>query len=128
MFIFLALASLLLIFPQTCPTHSWCLSYCLLCGNQLLFALWVLCTMVSKQCKPVLGNRPSRCGISSELQQLRVCSNYLQGLPAPGSKEHMCFFLQGCIAENFPLRPCQVDHNALTQAALLYQLPSITTM
>lgn len=49
----------LLLHPQSCPTHSWCLSYCLLCGDQLLFALWVPCTMVSKQCKLVLGNRPS---------------------------------------------------------------------
>lgn len=63
--------------PQICPTHSWCLSNCLLCGDQLLFALWVPCTMVSKQCKLVLGNRLNQCGIHSELQQLRVHNNYL---------------------------------------------------
>lgn len=88
--------------PQSCPMYSWCLSYCLLCGDQLLFALWVPCTMVSKQCRLVLGNRLSWCGTGSELQQLRVHSNYLWGVPGSGTKEQMRLFLWAHTLQNFP--------------------------
>lgn len=49
-----------------------------------------------------LGNRASQCGISSDLQYLRVHSKYLGGMLALGSKKQSAYFSEPTFHRPFP--------------------------